>query len=208
MNNNFLPPDKQHNPQEPPGHYTGLLRGGYQGPVPARQPSALPQQSVPSPLPPTNMTQEVQQSQHIQQAFTGNMPGNFGQPAQLPPQRAQQWQGPGVIARPMQMVRRLSNKMVAMRQPVPAVDPNPLVRYRGPQPPVPISQKPPVTRSQPWKRSRTQKINYIMRRRRERWLHNGTNKKKLGMIVTYVLSGLLLLTLIAGGISSYAYYQN
>lgn len=114
------------------------------------------------------------------------------------------------MARPMQMVQRLSNKMAAMRRPAPPVNPNPLVRYHSPQPPVPASARPArpiVTRPEPWRISRTQRITRMMRKRRERTLRNGPNRR-LGTIISSVIVALLVITLAAGTFSSYTYYQN
>ncbi len=91
----------------------------------------------------------------------------------------------------------------------PPVDPNPLVRYRGQQPPMPPSTNKPVpTRAMPWRRSRTQRITHLRKKRLERWQHNGPNKKRLSTIISSVIAGLLLIALFVGGFSSYTFYQS
>ena len=206
MSRNFLPPQHiSQNSQEQPGRRTGLLSGGY-----ANQP---PGQQLPAPAarsaPPTSINQ--QPPQNMRRPPLGNVPGAFGPQGQLPPPQPQQWNGPAFMARPMQMVQRWSAKLSAMRRPEPQVDPYPLVRYRGPQPPAPPGARPPrpvPTRPERWQRSRTQKITHMMRKRRERWSHSGPNRKRVGRIIASVIASLLLLTLVIGGYSSYAYYQN
>src|SRR5258707_14926353 len=92
--------------------------------------------------------------------YQGNQPARL--PAQQMPAQAQpQWNGPSFMARPVQMVQRLSNKMAAMRRPGPGVEPNPLVRYRGPEPPAAPETSPMLTRPEPWRRSRVQRIMHL-----------------------------------------------
>src|SRR5690349_15062092 len=189
MSSNFLPPqNNQNNFQEQPRRRTGLLSGGYtdgqqapQQPAQFAPPAQVPGRANPPSLAPQN----------VQQGPMSGPPGQFGPPGQLspplqPPAPPQQWHGPGFMARPMQMVQRLSNKMAAMRRPAPQVDPNPLVRYHAPQPPAPVSARParPIaTRPEPWRISRTQRITRMIRKRRERTLRNGPNRR-LGTIIS------------------------
>ncbi len=138
------------------------------------------------------------------------------------------WQAPAFMERPAQMIQRWSNKMgalrpqgaprqalqswtskmAALRQQAPAADPNPLVRYHAPQPSASAGTFPaqpiPAYR-QPWRISRTQRITRLIRKRRERLAPNG---RRLGMIITSVLLGLVLTLLISGTISVYADYQS
>jgi membrane peptidoglycan carboxypeptidase len=199
MSNNFLPPQhNQPNFQEQPKRRTGLLSGGYAG---AQPPAQQPGAPNPASLAPQN----------AQMPPMASLPGQFG-PQGQPPQPQppmQQRHVPAFMARPMQMVQRFSNKMAALRRPAPPVDPYPLVRYRPPQPPEPVSERrarPVATYSEPWRRSRTQRITRMMRKRRERWQENSPNKR-LGTIISSVTVALLVITLATGAFSSYAYYQ-
>jgi len=131
---------------------------------------------------------------------------------QMPSPQAQQWRGPAFMAQPRQMVQRLSNKMAALRRQSPAVDPNPLVRYRAPQqPPLPPGARagrPLPARPEPWQLSRNYKITRMIRKRRAREYENGPNGRRVGMIISSVIAALLLISCMVGGISSYTYYQN
>ncbi len=203
MSSNFLPPqNNQKSPQQPPKRPTGLLSGGYAGQQPpTRQGSLFEPSGRANPVAP----------HYSQRPLTGNLPGQFGPPPQqLPPPRQQQWNGPAFIERPVQMMQRWSNKMAAMGRPAPTVDPNPLVRYRQPQPPAPFRVRPerPVpTRDEPWRRSRAQRITRMMRKRRERSYQNGPGKH-VGTIIASVIAALLIILIGSGTISSYAYYQS
>src|SRR5216683_4799598 len=128
MSNNYWQAQNNQNGQAGPGgppRKSGLL-GNYSNngnsaaplsPPPGNRPA--PQGPPPSsPLPPPA-------------PYQGNQPARL--PAQQMPAQAQpQWNGPSFMARPVQMMQRLSNKMGAIRRPGPGVEPNPLVRYRGP----------------------------------------------------------------------------
>ncbi len=131
---------------------------------------------------------------------------------QIPSPQAQQWRGPAFMAQPRRMVQRLSNKMAALRRPGPAVDPNPLERYRAPQqPPMPAGtrvNRPLPPSPEPWQLSRNYKIARMMRKRRAREYENGPNGKRIGTIISSVIAALLLISFMVGGISSYTYYQN
>jgi hypothetical protein len=197
MSSNFLPPqNNQQNPQQPPKRRTGLLSGGYAGQQPPQQASSLPPGIAPAQPP-------------FQRPPTGNLPGQFGPPPQLPlPQ--QRWNGPAFMARPMQMVQRWSNKMAALRHPAPPADPDPLVRYHPPQLPAAFGgglERPFPTRPEPWKRSRTQRITRMMRNRRERWYQNRPGRR-IGAIITSIIAALIVILVASGAISSYAYYQS
>jgi membrane peptidoglycan carboxypeptidase len=194
MSSNFLPPQDN---QQPPKRRTGLLSGGYAGQQP-------PSQQAPSLSPGAGTAPSA-----FQRPPTGNLPGQFGPPSQLPSPQ-QRWNGPAFMARPLQVVQRWSSKMAALRHSAPAVDPNPLVRYRPHQPPAlsgGYPERPVPTRSEPWRRSRTQKITRMMRNRRERWYKNRPSKR-FGTIVLSVIAALLVILIASGGISSYAYYQS
>src|SRR5262249_17811667 len=152
----------------------GLLSGyaGQQAAQTSRSDSSSTNGANPAPPAPQN----------FQRPPTGNLPGQFGPQGQVQP-RSQN--GPGFMARPLQMVQRWSNKMAALRQPGPPVDPNPLVRYR-PQQQFTPGMRPPTqipTNPDPWKLSRTQKINRMIRKRRERWYQNAPNGKRMGVII-------------------------
>lgn len=126
-----------------------------------------------------------------------------------PPQPQQQWQGPAFMARPVQMVQRLSAKMAALRRPVqPPADPNPLVRYHSPQMPTPPRTKPTPTRPTPWRRSRVQRIIHLRQKRLERWQHNGPNKKGLSRIILSTIAGLLLILITSSTSYAYNFYQS
>lgn len=194
MNSNFSQPQNQNNSQAQPRRRTGLLSGGY-----ADQQSAAPSGQPASP-------------QGFHQPPGAVLPGPAGPPGQFSPPQ-QQRQAPIFMARPVQMVQRWSQKMVAtpmmqrwsqkmaaMRQPALPVDPNPLVRYHPPQQPVPTHE-----RSDPWRLSRTYKITRMIRKRRERMT---PANKRIGVIVSSIIIALLVILVSSGTISSYAYYQN
>src|SRR5437660_1773236 len=113
---------------------SGLLHS-FAGPRPA---------SVPlSPLSP-----HPDQSQSVSQGPPDCSPFPPSQQS-LPSQRAVDF-----LNRPTLVVKRWSDKMAAIyRSNQPPVDPNPLVRYRNPHPPLPADPKP-----TPWHLSRTQRI--------------------------------------------------
>src|SRR5579859_2780764 len=177
-NNYWQAPNNQNGPAEPgmPPRKSGLLSNyGNQGnpaassPLsPAHNPATQgppPSSPIPPPVPYRN-NQPAPGPQGAQAFVPARQPSQ-----QLPPPQQQpQWNGPAFMARPVQMVQRLSHKMAAMRRTGPEVDPNPLVRYRGPQPPAVPAARPVPTRPEPWRRSRVQRITHLKRRRRERFL--------------------------------------
>jgi membrane peptidoglycan carboxypeptidase len=120
----------------------------------------------------------------------------------------QQWNGPAFIARPAQMVQRISQKMAALRRTGQAVDPNPLVRYRPPQPPAPPSTTPTPTRAAPWRRSRVQRITHLRKRHRERMQRNGPGSKRLRVIILSSIAALLLITIGSTAAYAYNFYQS
>ncbi len=132
-----------------------------------------------------------------------NQPGPYrGQPPQ------QQWNGPGFLERPVQMVQRLSAKMAAIRrQGQMPVDPNPLVLYHNPQPQLP-GTKPVATRPIAWRRSRVQRITHLRKRRLERWQRNGPGSKRLPLIIVSVIAALLLVVLTSTTSYAYNFYQS
>jgi membrane peptidoglycan carboxypeptidase len=105
----------------------------------------------------------------------------------------------------MQVMRRWSNKMAALRRPERPVDPNPLVRYHPARPEYPreYPARPGFTRPEPWKRSRAQKIAYRMRKRR-----NDPRRKRIATLASSVIAAILLLSMAIGSYSAYDYYQN
>lgn len=177
MSSNFLPPRNDAYQRQP---HTGLPGHGHAD----QQPGALPY-----PRPPV-----------------GNAPGAFSPQGQLPaPRQPQQWYNTPFLARPMQTVRGWSNKMAALRQPGPPIDPYPLVRYRTQQP---GSFQAMPTRAEPWRRSRAQKVTRMMRKRRERTQENGPARGRMVKIISGVIAALLLLSAMIGGLSAYSYYEN
>lgn len=107
------------------------------------------------------------------------------------------------MARPAQMVQRLSNKMAAMRRTGQPVDPTPMVRYRGPQPPTLPSGKLAPTQPTPWKRSRVQRITQLKKRRRERFMRNGPGSRRVRTVILASIAALLLISI--GSTAGYAY---
>lgn len=216
MNANFLLPEN--NPQrsqEKSSRPTGSLRDYMNQQVQPQSPVS-PAPSNPSAFASPGTDRASQVPQNVQAPMSLN---GVGQVPQHGPQNVQgqplspapQWRGPAFMARPMQMVQRISHKMAALRRPGGlAVSPEPLVLYRAPQPSVPgKAQTVPVpTRHQPWRRSRIQRVAHTVRRRRERRLQSGPGKKRLGTVIVSTLAAVLLLALVIGGISSYTYYQS
>ncbi len=217
MSNNYWQPQNNQNkpaePAAPPPKKSGLLSNyGNQGrPAPSSQVPPVnnpPTQGPPSssPLPPPVPYQGNQTVPGPQGAPTF-LPARGPAPQSLPPQQA--WNGPTFMARPMQMVQRLSNKMAAMRRPGPSVDPNPMVRYRGPQPPAvpaPVT-KPVPTRPEPWKRSRVQRIAHLKRRRRERFMRSGPGSNRLRVTVISSIAALLLILISSTIGYAYNFYE-
>jgi membrane peptidoglycan carboxypeptidase len=212
MSSNFLPPQNNpNNSYREPQRRTGLLSNYLDQQVP---------QTPRADASTTNGTRPAGGApENFQRPPTSSLSGQFGPRGQMPPQQPQgqvppqqppQWNMPSFMARPVQMVQRWSAKMGAMRQPGPTADPNPLVRYRAPQPSAAPTQpsKPLPKAPEPWKLSRTQKINRLIRRRRRRWQRYGPNGKRVGLIITSVIAALLVILLVSGGVSSYAYYQS
>ncbi|HVU70542.1 MAG TPA: transglycosylase domain-containing protein [Ktedonobacteraceae bacterium] len=181
MNSNFLPPGNEPQP------YQG--RPGYNPAGPGNGPASQPPAFPPYQAPPV-----------------GNGPGALRPQGQMPPQSPQQRYGASFLARPVQAMRRWSQKMTALRRPEqPPVDQNPLVRYYAPQPGTLRSQP---QREEPWRRSRAQKVTRIMRKRRERSGETGPGRLRLVRLVSSVIAALLLLALGIGSYSAYAYYQD
>src|SRR6185312_7779125 len=179
MSSNFLPPQNEQYPyQGPPRRHPDLPYNGYADQLAAVPPYQMPPAQNPRSLP--------------------------------PPQQPQQWYNPAFIARPVQTVRRWSNKMAAMRRQGPMVDPQPMARYRG-QPPMRTNERPfrpAPAPAEPWQRSRAQKVTRMMRKRRERSQENGPSRKRVATIISSVIAALLLLSLVIGSYSAYAYYEN
>ncbi|HLG77591.1 MAG TPA: hypothetical protein VKX46_14330, partial [Ktedonobacteraceae bacterium] len=133
MNTNYWQSrDNQNDPAKPYARRSGLLSNyGHQGQISANNPA--PQGPPPSsPLPPAAYS--VNQPAPAAPATSPYAPGGGPSQAVLP--RQQQWNGPAFMARPMQIAQRISSKMAALRRSAPPVDPNPLVRYHPPQPPM------------------------------------------------------------------------
>lgn len=197
MSNNYWQSQNQNNQNggptnsgEPP-RKSGLL-SNYGGQRPANN-NPGPQGPPPSPsLPPSNQT------------FRGPQ---GGPPPQLPPPQ-QQWNGPAFMARPVQMVQRLSNKMAAMRRQGPQVDQNPLVRYHGSQPPSAHSERPVETRPTPWRRSRVQRINHLKKRRRERFMRTGPGSRRMRTVVLSTIAALLLVLVSTTAGYAYNFYSS
>ncbi|HEX7734992.1 MAG TPA: transglycosylase domain-containing protein [Ktedonobacteraceae bacterium] len=210
MSNNYWQSQNNQNGPAGPGgppKKSGLL-SNYKGqgpsstasPVPVNSPAPQGSPSS-SPLPPPA-------------PYQGNQPapGPQGGPSfaparppsqQLPPMQ-QQGNGLGnFMARPMQMVQRISSKMGALRRPAPNVDPNPMVRYRGPQPPAPPAVRPVPTKTEPWRRSRVQRITHLIKRRRERFLRNAPGSKRISIAILSSIAGLLLILI--SSLVGYAY---
>ena len=207
MSNNYWQSQNNQNGSTGPGmppRKSGLLNNyGGQG-----QPTNNPATQGPppsSPLPPPVPYQGNQPVPGPQgaQAFIPARPTS----QQLPPPQQQPWNGPDFMARPVQMVKRLSNKMAAIRRPAPAVDPNPLVRYNGPQPPAVPTIRPVPTRPTPWRRSRVQRINYLKRRRRERFTRTGPGSNRLRVAVLSSIAALLLILLSSSVGYAYNFYE-
>jgi membrane peptidoglycan carboxypeptidase len=96
--------------------------------------------------------------------------------------------------------------MAAMRRPGPDVDPNPMVRYRGPQPPAIPTAKPVPARPEPWRRSRVQRIAHLKRRRRERFLA-GPGGNRLKITIFSSIAALLLILLSSTVGYAYNFYE-
>lgn len=118
-----------------------------------------------------------------------------------------------MLARPVQMIRQISNKMAAMRR----------LQDAGPQShqgtPRGMSERPArlagnggrsagpmpaaVKQAEPWRRPRVQKIRHIIRKRRER----SPRIRRVVALISGVLLAILLLSASIGGYSAYSYYQ-
>jgi membrane peptidoglycan carboxypeptidase len=109
------------------------------------------------------------------------------------------------MARPMQIAQRISSKMAALRRSAPPVDPNPLVRYHPPQPPM---VRPVPTRPAPWRRSRVQRITHLRKRRRERMRRSGPGSKRVRTAVLSTIAALLLILLTSTASYAYNFYQS
>lgn len=112
------------------------------------------------------------------------------------------------MARPAQMVQRISQKMAALRRPGLPVDPNPLVRYRPPQAPEQPTTRPVPTRPTPWRRSRVQRITRLKKRRRERMQRSGPGSKRLRTIILSSIAALLLVAISSTAAYAYNFYQS
>lgn len=128
-------------------------------------------------------------------------------PMPQPPMQQPPWNGPAFMQRPLQMVQRISAKMSALRRPGPPVDPNPLVRYRGPEPPAVPTTRPVPTRPEPWRRSRIQRIAHLKRRRRERFLRNGPGSKRLRVTVLSSIAAMLIILISSTLGYAYNFYE-
>lgn len=106
------------------------------------------------------------------------------------------------------MVQRISHKMAALRRTGQGAPPDPLVRYRPPQPPVPPTVRPVPTRPTPWRRSRIQRIAHLKRRRRERLLHNGPGSKRLRTIILSTIAAVLLILVSSTAGYAYNFYSS
>lgn len=150
-------------------------------------------------------------SHQVPQGPASNQPGPYppaGHPSQQLPPAPQQWNGPSFMARPAHMVQRISHKMAALRRTAgQGAPPDPLVRYRSPQPPPPAVQPAPI-RSVPWKRSRTQRITHLKRRRRERFMRNGPGSKRLRTTILSTLAALLLVLISSTAGYAYNFYSS
>jgi membrane peptidoglycan carboxypeptidase len=187
MSNNYWQSQNNHNGQPGPGtppRKSGLL-SSYGNQVQQQANNLVPQGQSPFPPGPP-----------------------VGQPSQqLPPPQAQ-WHGPSLMARPAQMVQRISNKMAALRRVGQGAPPDPLVRYRPPQPPAPPTARPVPTRPTPWRRSHIQRIVHLKRRRRERLMHNGPGSKRLRTLILSTLAALLLILVSSTAGYAYNFYSS
>src|SRR5581483_5310526 len=184
MSNNYWQSQNNQNGQQGPGtppRKSGLLSNyGNQAQPPAN--NFVPQGQ--SPIPP------------------GTAPAQ-----QLPPPQPQ-WYGPSFMARPAHMVQRISNKMAALRRAGQASPPDPLVRYRSPQPPAPPTVRPVPTQPAPWRRSRIQRIAHLKKRRRERFMRNGPGSKRLRTIILSSIAALLLVLVSSTAGYAYNFYSS
>lgn len=188
-------------------------------PVPSQnnQPAPYNGQSMsPTPPPspqqpwngPTFMARPMQMVQRLSAKMAALRPPS---PSSVAPNAAppQPWNGPAFMARPMQMVQRLSTKMAALRRSgPPSVDPNPLVRYHSPQTPTPARAKTGPIRPLPWRRSRTQRITHLRKKRLERWEKSGPGSKRLSRIILAAVIGLLVIMLTSSTGYAYNFYQS
>lgn len=112
------------------------------------------------------------------------------------------------MARPLHMVQRISQKMTAMRKTVQGTPPDPMVRYRSPQPPPTPATRPAPPRAIPWRRSRVQRIAHLKRRRRERFVRNGPGSKRIRTIILSSLAALLLILISSTAGYAYNFYSS
>lgn len=116
---------------------------------------------------------------------------------------AHSWQAPQQPGGPqhwpsniVQRVRQWSGRMRAL----PPVDQNPLVLYR---PTLPA----PPPKSQPWKRSRTTRVAFLMKNRRKRWQQKRPSTGRVWSIVVIIALLLLVVASSAGTAYAYNYYS-
>lgn len=198
-NNYWQSQNNQHGPTESgmPPRKSGLLSNYGNQSQPAAPSSSSP---VPNPA-----TQGPPPSSPLPPPGPQNGPMSL--PGQPPAQQPRQWNGPAFMARPMQMVQRISSKMTALRRPAPNVDPNPLVRYHGPQLPSVPSIQPVPTRPKPWRRSRTQRLAHLRRRRRERFVRSGPGSNRLRVTILSSIAALVLILLSSTVAYAYNFYE-
>lgn len=189
MSNNYWQPQNNHNSTENQPRKSGLL-SNYGSPPANRPVTQGPPPTSPFPPAPNQVNRPM------------------GQPSQQLPPPQQQWNGPTFMARPAQMVQRISAKMAAMRRPNQPVDPNPMVRYRGHQSPTPFTAPQAPTQPTPWRRSRTQRITHLRKKRLERWRNGGPGSKRLSTILLSVIAALLIIVVTSTTSYAYNFYQS
>ncbi len=116
--------------------------------------------------------------------------------------------GSPFIARPMQMVQRWSNKMASLRKHGLTVDPNPLVLYRNLTSPAQPETRPPRLNPKPWRRSHTQRIAHLRKRRQERVRRSHPGGRRIATIVFAIVGSLLAVLISSSAGYAYNFYQS
>ncbi len=140
--------------------------------------------------------------------YPPNSPMRPGQPGPQMPPPNYQGNGQGFMARPVEMVRRWSNKMNAMRRPGPPVSQGSPVRYAAPMRPMPRTVRPVQELPEPWRRSRVQRINHLRKRRRERIMSSRPGMRRTLTIAISVLAAFLVIGVSSTASYAYNYYQS
>lgn len=102
------------------------------------------------------------------------------------------------MAAPWEIVQRISEKVAAMRRPSPPVSPEPLVRAH--------SQQPEISRR--WRRSRTQRITYFLKRRRARSKRVPPLKRRILAIVFSLFAAILIASISSTASYAFNFYQS